>query len=189
MKLFLLIVGLSLGKLFAADTLCTHPVYPPLVYEGDDYRFYKYTARYIPENIWHSFKILATCGDEKLIDFANRSEEEVIEHGMFRKGYRMRKEFCLEGYSSFAYAFHRNGIYYPYAMKTFILLSFHQYLNKHKIKWRYNKVLALEGRRDLNKAWKKRLKHAFEPVILEEEPAAVKNTVVMDPIEEQFYNY
>lgn len=188
MRILLLIVGLYAGKLLAADTLCKHPFYPPIVYEGDDYRFYKYTAKYIPENMMHCFKILATCGDEQLAIFAKRSEKDVIEHGMFQKGYRIRKQFCLEGYSSFVQFFHGRGIYYPYAMETYILLSFHQYLNKVSVKTRYNKVLALENKRELNKAWKKRLKLVFKPLETVAGPAADKSAYV-DPIEEQFFNY
>ena len=189
MRIVLLIVSLYGGKLLAADTLCKHPFYPPIVYEGDDYRFYKYTAKYVPENMLHCFKILATCGDEQLIEFTRRTEEEVIEKGMFDKGFRLRKEFCLEGYSPFVLYFHKKGIYYPYAMKTYILLSFHQYLNKKRIRWQHNKTLALDERRKLNKAWKDRLKYVFKPVLLDKEPADLVDPVFMDPMEEQFYTY
>ncbi|MCB9223372.1 MAG: DUF6794 domain-containing protein [Crocinitomicaceae bacterium] len=189
MRITFFILMINSVRLFAADTLCKHPFYPPIVYEGDDYRFYKYTAKYVPENLLHCFKILATCGDEQLSVFSKRSEQEVIVQGMFSKGFRLRKEFCLDGYSPFVNFFHNRGIYYPYAMKTYILLSFHQYLNGKKIRWQHNKNLALEDRKELNKAWKERLKYVFDPIILEEEPAAIQNPVIMDQIEEQFFKY
>lgn len=135
------------------------------------------------------FKILATCGDINLNRFVKREENQVVKHGLFEKGFRMRKEFGLEGYSSFTSYFHKKGIYYPYAMKTYILLCFHQYMNKERIRWRYNKRIALYDRKEENKAWKKRLDWVFKPIILEEEPAALKDPVILDPIEEQFYTY
>jgi hypothetical protein len=189
MRTILFILYFSTGSSFALDTLCTHPDYPPITYEGDEYRFYKYTAKYIPESMMHAFKILATCGDERLSSFVDRSEEQVVKHGLFRSGYRLRKEFGLDGYSSFASFFHRRGIYYPYAMKTYILLSFHQYLKKEKIRWHHNKKVALTDRKELNKAWKSRLKHVFKPIILEKEPASIVNPVFLDPVEKQFYTY
>ena len=160
---------------YGADTLFTNPHYPPLVYEGGEYHFYKYTPKYVPENLLHCFKLLGTA-DQKILDrFKKRTTEEVIERGMFDRGYRLRKEFCLEGFSSFTLYFHKQGIYYPYAMQTYILLAFHQYLNGERIHWYTNKQLSLEERQQENKAWKKRTRQLFqEPkedaVIIESEP-------------------
>ncbi|UKN02792.1 hypothetical protein K6119_04585 [Paracrocinitomix mangrovi] len=175
----------------AGDTLVKHPHYPPLIYEGDDYRFYKYTVRYIPENMLHCFKILATCGDETLCRFMKKSEEKVVEEGMYKKGFRLRKEFCLEGYSSFTSVFHKRGIYYPHAMKTYILLSFHQYLNKERIRWHDNKRMSLAGKKEVNKAWKKRMKRILNPPKAEREmaPASPQDADHLDPIEKEFYSY
>ncbi|MBD3637636.1 MAG: hypothetical protein HUJ25_09805 [Crocinitomicaceae bacterium] len=189
MRTLLLILFLIGFRALALDTLCTHPKYPPITYRNGEYRFYKYTAKYIPESMLHCFKILATCGDQQLCTFMKRTEEEVVKDGMYQKGFRMRKEFCLDGYSSFVGFFHRRGIYYPYAMKTYILLCFHQYLNKEKIRWHYNKRLALDERKELNKAWKDRLDHVFEPIILDAEPADIVDPVFLDPIEKEFYTY
>lgn len=151
----------------AGDTLLTHPKYPPIVYENGDYEFFMYTAKYFPDNMLECFKILATCGDKILERFRLRTEEEVVRRGMYEHAYRLRKEFGLDGYSNFCNFFHDRGIYYPYAMKTYILLCFHQYLNKVSIRWHYNKRLSLEGKKDENKAWKRRLDYVFEPIIQE----------------------
>jgi hypothetical protein len=174
---------------FGLDTLMTHPDYPPLTYKKGEYYFHKYTAKYIPESMIHSFKILATCGDEKLARFTEKTEVEVVKDGMYKAGFRIRKDFGLDGYSYFALFFHKRKIYYPYAMRTYILLCFHQYLNKEKIKWHYNKRLALYGRKEINKAWKLRLDHVFEPIFLDEEPADLVNPVMLDPVEKEFYTY
>lgn len=189
MKTLTIILLLMSSAAFGLDTLCTHPNYPPITYKKGEYHYYKYTAKYIPESMLHAFKILATCGDVTLARFTEKSENEVLKDGMFQRGFRMRKEFCLDGYSSFAFFFHRRGIYYPYAMKTYILMCFHQYLNKEKIRWHYNKRLALQDRKAENKAWKKRLDHVFKPIFLEEEPAKLVDPVMLDPIEAQFYTY
>lgn len=188
MKLFLFITCFAAINCFGLDTLCTHPLYPPIVYKKGEYHFYKYTGKYIPENMLHSFKILATCGDETLISFMKKSEEEVLKDGMFKRGYRIRKEFGLEGYSSFTGYFHKQGIFYPYAMKTYILLCFHQYLKKEKIRWHANKQVSLKNNREINKSWKRRLNYVFTPVILPEAPAAIVNPVFLDPVEEEFYS-
>jgi Domain of unknown function (DUF6794) len=189
MKTLLSILILMGSHSFALDTLCTHPNYPPIAYKKGEYNFYKYTAKYIPQSMMQSFKILATCGDQRLSDFMKRTELEVRTEGMWSSGYRMRKEFGLDGYSSFVGFFHQRGIYYPYAMKTYLLLSFHQYLNKKKIRWYYNKRLALYERKDINKAWKNRLKHVFEPIILDAEPADIVDPVFLDPAEKWIYTY
>lgn len=161
MKLLTSIVCLVSFATFGLDTLCTHPIYPPITYEPNEYNYYKYTPRYIPESMLHCFKILGTSGDDVLVRFMQRSEEEVVERGMFEAAYRIRKEFCLESFSSFSNFFVRRGIYYPYAMKTYILLCFHQYLNKEKIKWHSNKRTALKDLDKENKAWKRRYKNVF----------------------------
>mgnify|MGYP006979977135 CR=1 FL=1 len=171
------------------DTLITHPNYPPITYKRGEYHFLKYTAKYIPESLIHSFKILATCGDQRLGTFMRRTEEQVIEYGMWDEGVRLRKEFCLEGYSSFVNFFHKRGIYYPYAMKTYILLSFHQYLNQKRIRWRYNKKISLFERKELNQAWKDRLDGVFEPIILDEEPPDFINRDHLDSMEMWIYTY
>lgn len=180
---------LSSATCFGLDTLCTNPYYPPITYDKGEYHYYKYTAKYIPESMLHCFKILATCGDSRLVQFIQKEEADVLKDGMFKKGFRMRKEFCLDGYSSFASYFHERGIYYPFAMKTYILLSFHQYLKKERIRWYYNKRLALTDRKGVNRSWKKRLEHVFEPIILESEPASIVDPVFMEPIEREFYTY
>ncbi len=142
----------------ARDTVFVHPKYPPLVYQSGEYRFYKYTAKYIPQNMLEAFKLLATAGSERLSTFANRTQDQVVKHGMFQSGFRLRKEFCLDGYSTFTAYFHQKGIYYPFAMKTYLLLCFHQYLNCERIAWRNNKKIALYNKRELNRAWKKKTK-------------------------------
>lgn len=170
------------------DTVFVHPKYPPLVYEGREYTFYKYTAKYVPQDLFQAFKILGTFDQKILQNFTKRTEEQVVKHGMHQKGFRIRKEFCLDGYSSFTTYFHQKGIYYPYAMKTYVLLCFHQYLNCEKIRWHQNKRTALLGKKELNKAWKKRLKHVFNPIILDEEPNGLKNPVMMTEEESMFYS-
>lgn len=177
------------GQNKTPDTLFVHPKYPPLVYRYGEYRYFKYTAKYFPKSVLQSFKILATCGNNQLLLFRNRTEEEVIELGMFDSYCRMRKEFGLDGYSSFVMFFHDRGIYYPYSMKTYLLLSFHQCLNGNRIRWRKNKRVALTDRKALNKAWKKRLDHVFLPVILTEEPADIVDPVFLDPVEKEIYTY
>jgi hypothetical protein len=148
----------------ALDTLYTNPYHPPLVYQNGEYDFYKYTPKYVPDNLLHCFKILGTCDSRALERFISRDEEEVVERGIFDRGYRMRKEFCLEGYSSFTGYFHKIGIFYPHAMESYILLSFHQYLNKEKISWRKNKKRALEFAQKENRLWKKRMRSIHKPV-------------------------
>ena len=166
MKLLTLIVLLNVTSCFALDTLWTHPFYPPLTYKSHEYNFYKYTPKYIPESMLHCFKILGTAGDLVLCEFKNRTELEVVEKGMYEKEYRIRKEFCLEGYSSFSSFFISRGIFIPKAMKTYILLSFHQYLNQERILWHKNKRTALKDLKKVNRKWKKR----FKKIILDPEP-------------------
>lgn len=170
----------------AMDTLFTHPLYPPLVYEGDEYNFYKYTPKYVPEDMLHCFKILGTSGAGNLERFSARSRDEVMERGIFDRGYRLRKEFCLEGFSTFTHYFHRHGIYYPYAMQTFILLSFHQYLNGDRITWHQNKSAALKNRHGENDAWKKRTRQLFKPV--KEDPVILESEPVITP-EDAFFQW
>lgn len=186
MRILCWIMVLELSNCLASDTLFTHPHYPPLIYTGSEYNFYKYTPRYVPNDMLHCFKILGTCDDETLERFKLRSREEVIERGIFDRGYRLRKEFCLEGYSSFTHYFHKHGIYYPYAMQTYILLCFHQYLNQQRISWSENKRDALHERHTENRAWRKRAKQLFkpvkeDPVVLESEPE--------ETFEDQFFNW
>ena len=101
-------------------------------------------------------KILCSHGVDIVDRFKNRPFDEVIERGMFEQGYRTRKEFCLEGFSPFTIYFHDKGIYYPLAMESFILLSFHQYLNQLEINWKENKKLSLLNEDEANRHWKKR---------------------------------
>lgn len=145
----------------AGDTLFTHPKYVPLVYENGEYNFYKYTPKYIPDDLFHAFKILGTIDTTILDQFSERSIEEVIERGIFDRGYRIRKEFCLESYSAFTQYFHSFGIFSPFVMQTYILLSFHQYLRGESIGWYHNKKLALEDMRLENREWKKRARQLF----------------------------
>lgn len=159
--LVLLYLNLSVMT-YAGDTLLTHPWYPPIVYEKGEYDFYKYTPKYIPDNLLHCFKILGTVGDANLIRFSKRSTEEVVERGIFDRGYRIRKEFCLESYSQFTQYFHALGIYSPFAMQTYILVSFHQYLRGERIDWRRNKKTALKDLRAENRSWRKRAKHLLK---------------------------
>jgi hypothetical protein len=147
---------------YAGDTMLTHPWYPPIVYENGEYNFYKYTPKYIPDNLLHCFKILGTVGESNLIRFSKRTRDEVIERGIFDRGYRIRKEFCLESYSPFTQYFHAHGIYAPHAMQTYILLSFHQYLRGEWIDWNQNKRDALKDLKAENKSWRKRAKHLFK---------------------------
>lgn len=182
--LFFLVIG-SYSK--AADTLYKHPIYPPIVYEGDEYNFFKYTPKYIPENLLHSFKILGTLGESALSRFKKRPIDEVVDRGIFENGYRMRKEFCLEGFSPFVHFFHKRGIYSPYAMQTFILLSFHQYLNEEKINWHENKRLALEDIHGDNRNWKSRSRKIMKPI----KPEKCEKPKDEDKMteEEKFFNY
>ncbi|MBK7129701.1 MAG: hypothetical protein IPM74_05665 [Crocinitomicaceae bacterium] len=162
MRILMVFLFLKTSGVVASDTMFVHPIYPPIVFENGEYNFYKYTPKYIPENLLHCFKILSTSGDVSLERFIKRNTNEVVERGIFDRGYRIRKDFCLEGYSSFAHFFHQRGIYYPFAMESYILLCFHDYLNQKKIKWIQNKNTALEGLRDQNKAWKKRTRQLFK---------------------------
>jgi len=158
--LFLIAAGGSFGR--AMDTLYTNPNYPPIVYSQADYSFYRYTAKYSPNSLYEAFCILGTHAPEVIARFVNRSESEVISKGMFYKSARMRKEFCLTGYSNFVLYFHQKGIFYPEAMETYILLGFHQYLKQEKIAWTHNKVVALDGHKKVNRLWKKRRKKLFK---------------------------
>jgi hypothetical protein len=158
---FLLLFNTAMNG-FAGDTMLTHPWYPPIVYENGEYNFYKYTPKYIPDNLLHCFKILGTVGEANLIRFSKRTRDEVIERGIFDRGYRIRKEFCLESYSPFTQYFHAHGIYSPHAMQTYILLSFHQYLRGEWIDWNQNKRDALKDLKAENKSWRKRAKHLFK---------------------------
>jgi hypothetical protein len=164
MRMTTIFFALALVSARAADTLFTHPVYPPIVYEGDEYNFYKCTPKYVPENMLHCFKILGTTSGPVLDRFKNRSTEDVVERGLFEDAYRLRKEFCLEGYSGFVAFFHRRGIYSPWAMQTYILLSFHQYLRQEPIRWHHNKKLAIEDIRRDNKNWKSRARKINDPL-------------------------
>jgi hypothetical protein len=156
LSLLPLTYGLSL------DTLYTNPNYPPIVYSKAEYKFYKYTAKYIPENLFHAFKILGSNDSHIIERFKRRPIEAVIHKGIYYPSSRLRKEFCLEGYSDFVIGFHKMGIYYPKAMETFILLSFHQYLNQEKIEWTHNKSLSLDGQKKSNRVWKKRKRKLFK---------------------------
>lgn len=181
--LFLLLAALPLR---GADTLFTHPYYPPIVYNGDEYNFYRYTPKYVPDNLLHCFKILGTSGQSALSVFATRSREEVLERGIFDRGYRIRKEFCLEGYSPFTHYFHKQGIYYPYAMQSYILLAFHQYLNGERITWQRNRNLALRNRQQENQAWRKRARNLFKPV--NEDPEVLPAEPIQTP-EDAFFQW
>lgn len=149
--LLILFLGFMNGS-FGADTLFTNPNYPPIVYHGDEYNFYKYTPKYAPRNLYHAFKILGTVDSIRLDNFRRKTTFEVIESGIYYSTARMRKEFCLEGYTDFVAYFHDLGIYYPYAMETYILLGFHQYLNQVEIRWKENKSWALYADKKTNKA-------------------------------------
>lgn len=147
---------------WSLDTLYTNPNYPPIVYSKSEYKFYKYTAKYIPTNMFHAFKILGSNDSHIIERFKRRSVASVINRGIFYPSARLRKEFCLEGYSDFVLYFHSRGIYYPRAMETYILLAFHQYLNQEKISWSNNKKLSLEGERKSNRQWRKRKRKLFK---------------------------
>ena len=164
MKVCWIFFVLLSAQSFAADTLFSNPYHPPLVYQNGEYNFYKYTPKYVPENLLHCFRILGTCDSRALDRFVQRSEKEVVERGIYDRGYRIRKEFCLEGYSSFTGYFHKIGIYHPHAMETFILLSFHQYFNQKRITLYKNKKTALENSGKLNRTWKKRMQNIHKPV-------------------------
>lgn len=187
MRILLLFFILSLSFAKASDTLFTHPVYPPIVYEGDEYNFFKYTPKYIPENLLHCFKIMGTLGNPVINRFKKRPVDEVIDRGLFENGYRIRKEFCLEGFSPFVHFFHQRGIYSPYAMQTFILLSFHQYLNQERIKWHENKRMALEDIHYDNRKWKSRSRNVTKPI--KEEKCEPQKKVEDMTEEELFFNY
>lgn len=169
------VLTISIGK--ASDTLYTHSVYPALVYNQSEFNFYKYTAKYIPKSLFHAFKILGTNEKVVLERFKSRSHDQVIEYGIHYASSRLRKEFCLEGYSNFVFYFHKIGIYYPRAMETFILLSFHDYLNNEKINWNENKKLALKFDRKTNRFWRKRKRKLFRgtKVKIEESKGRNKN--------------
>ncbi len=147
---------------FSLDTLYTNPNYPPIVYSKAEYKFYRYTAKYVPDNLFHSFKILGSNDPFVIERFKKRSVEAVINNGIHYPSARLRKEFCLEGYSDFVLGFHKMGIYYPKAMETFVLLSFHQYLNQEKIEWSRNKMAALNGNKKSNRVWRKRKRKIFK---------------------------
>lgn len=147
---------------FGGDTLFTHPIYPPITFEKGEFVFYKYTAKYVPTSLLHAFRILATNDSSVLEKFKAKSEDSVIESGLFYTGARLRKDFCFEGFSKFTSYFHSLGIYYPESMNTFILLSFHQYLNEKEINWRKNKELSLRTLEDQNKSWKKKKRKLFK---------------------------
>ncbi len=157
---FLIFLGSQ--KVISSDTLYSNPNYPPLVYTNSEITFYKYTPRFVPVNLFHAFKILGTT-DAKIVErFKERSIESVLHNGIHFSSSRLRKEFCLEGYSDFSDYFHQIGIYYPYAMETYILLGFHQYLNQEKIAWKHNKVLALQKNKKMNRLWKRRKRKLFK---------------------------
>lgn len=155
--------------IFAGDTLFTHPKYPPLVYENGEYDFYRYNVKYIPQNMLHCFKILGTIPLKQLAVFTNRTETEVVERGIYDRGYRIRKEFCLTSYSPFSQFFFERNIYAPYSMETYILLAFHQYLTQKEITWSKNKKLALDNLNDVNRSYKKRAKYYYKSYKLKRE--------------------
>lgn len=160
---FILVLIATVLKGYSQDTLYTNPNYPPLVYSNAELKFYKYTAKYIPSNLLHAFKILGTNDSDVIDRFINRSEAMVIKKGLFYTESRLRKEFCLSGFSDFTLYFHDRGIYYPRAMETYILLSFHQYLKQEEIDWSRNKTLSLSTHRKSNRIWKKRKRKLFKP--------------------------
>ena len=159
--IYALFILLPYTSMLAADTLYTNPNYPPIVYANGEFKFYKYTARYIPSNLFHAFKILGAEEEETIERFKNRSIKEVVEHGIHSSSSRLRKEFCLEGYSKFVFYFHQRGIYYPRAMETYILVSFHQYLNELKINWGSTKQVALDQSRKSNRKWRQRKRKLY----------------------------
>lgn len=158
--LLLLFIGVRVG--LSADTLFTNPNYPPLVYSSTEYDFYKYTPRFVPSSLFQAFKILGTSDKEALTQFAEKSEDAVIQSGIYFSSSRLRREFCLEGYSEFVLYFHERGIYYPYAMESYILLCFHQYIRQERIDWMRNKSMALNDYRKPNRKWKKRSQKLFD---------------------------
>lgn len=183
----LLVLSLKISVSFSGDTLYTHPLYPPIVFDGDEYNFYKYSPKYVPKNLLQSFKILCTHGPKVVDRFKNRSEEEAFERGLFEQGYRTRKEFCLEGFSPFTIYFHDMGIYYPLAMESFILLSFHQYLNHQEIAWKENKRLALQDESNANQHWKKRKRKVSKKLKRQKHHPTVREVKKMN--KEQEYDF
>ena len=160
--LLILIVLIPTLSGFSFDTLYTNPNYPPLVYSKVEFKFYKYTPKYVPTNLYHAFKILGANSPLIIERFRSRSVSSVVSRGLHYPSARLRKEFCLEGYSEFVLYFHNKGIYYPRAMETYILLGFHQYLNQDKIEWVQNKFIALDGEKKTNRAWRKRKRKLFQ---------------------------
>ncbi|MFT5824396.1 MAG: hypothetical protein ACI8ZM_005664 [Crocinitomix sp.] len=158
----LLFTILPLLNGFSLDTLYTNPNYPPIVYSKTEYKFYKYTVKYIPSNLFHAFKILGSNDSHIIERFKRRTIPAVVNKGIYYPSARLRKEFCLEGYSDFVLGFHKMGVYYPKAMETFVLLSFHQYLNQEKIEWTHNKSVALDGHKKSNRVWRKRKRKLFK---------------------------
>lgn len=49
----------------------------------------------------------------------------------------------------------------PYAMQSYILLAFHQYLRGEEIDWKKNKKSALNDLKEENRSWKKRARYLF----------------------------
>ena len=154
-----------------------------MVYEKAELDFYKYTAKLIPDNMYHAFKILGAHDSSIVNRFVDRNVAEVIERGMFYKGARIRKEFCLEGYSTFVHYFHQRKIYYPHAMETYVLLCFHQYLNQEKISWSSNKVTALKSNKKSNRIWRKRKRKLFRKGKVDVKESPKKDKKERDPLE------
>jgi hypothetical protein len=144
------------------DTLYTNPNYPPIVYRIGEYKFFKYTAKYVPVNLLQAFKILGTHSASVLLDFKDKSSDEVLVEGIYSPNARLHKEFGLAGYTQFSIFFHQRGIYDPYLMESYILLAFHQYLNQDAITWKANKKLILKRNRKQNRKWKKRKRKLFK---------------------------
>ncbi len=171
-----LCICLMTAHVKADDTLYSHPLYPPLIYSNADLQFYTYTPKYVPRNLYEAFKILG-ANDPSVIDrFKKRSAQGVLDYGLYFPSARMRKEFCLEGYSNFVRYFHAKGIYYPRAMESYILLSFHQYLNQVKIDWHGNKAVALDGEAKWNRVWRKRTRKIFNRKGVDVKDAKMKKT-------------
>ena len=174
-----ILMTLVFSSSFGSDTLFSHPTYPDLVYEKGEALFYNYTPRYIPKSLYHAFKILA-CEDSAVIQrFKERSVVDVVNKGLYYTVSRTRKQFCLDSYSEFSLSFHKYGIYYPYAMETFVLLGLHQYLNQELIDWSKNKRIALMNFKKENRVWKKRKRELFnqgKPVLKESKKKRKKST-------------
>lgn len=183
------LILMSSQKGISSDTLYSNPNYPPLVYTNSEITFYKYTPRFAPNDLFHAFKILGTTDSEIVERFRQRTEKSVLHNGIHFASSRLRKEFCLEGYSDFVAYFHVRGIYYPYAMETYILLAFHQYLNQEKIAWKHNKLLALQNNKKMNRLWKKRKRKLFKGTrVKEKKEEDPKKGKTLKNEEEEFWD-